>query len=337
MKKKTNHNLRLGILVMAGLVFFIVSIYLLGKQQNLFESVIKIRSEFSDVKGLKIGNNIRFSGINIGTVSDIKIVNDSVVLVVMSIKKEVRQFVRKDSKVEIANEGLMGNKILNILPGSYNQAIVKENDILHSKKTLTTEDLITEAKRIMVNGNKVIDNLAMVSENLLHGNGDIPVLIKDSTISKNLKSASLKLKDASNQLEQITDKLTNGNGDLANLINNRKITTRATEIMNKLDSSATNVKSVSENLQIAAKQINEGNNLINTLLYDSAMNQNLGTTISKVNTGLDEAKQAAVTLQRSWILNLFSHKKRRSKRMMNPDTRNDSLKPVEVNKINDDL
>lgn len=327
MKKKTTyHNLRLGLLIVAGLAFFIVSIYLLGKQQNLFESVIKIRSTFSDVKGLKIGNNVRFSGIDIGTVSDIQIKNDSTVMVVMSIKRDVIQFVRKNSTAEIVNEGLIGNKIINIHPGSPNQPVVEENDILPSQKTLTTEDLLAQAKSIMVDGKLITENLAEVSARLLNGNGDFAVLLNENSISQNLKKASLTLARLTGQLEQISQKINNGNGDIAKLLNEDTITVAINSIMDDLDSTAITLHRITENLYAASEQIKQGDNVINKLLYDSVMANDLGLTVKKVNAGLDEARQAAKTIHNSWALNLFSKKKNRKNNIKNEVNSDDSLK-----------
>ena len=49
-----------------GLTLFVLAIFLIGKQKNLFNPVFKLSATFYNVSGLQVGNNIRFSGINVG-------------------------------------------------------------------------------------------------------------------------------------------------------------------------------------------------------------------------------------------------------------------------------
>src|SRR6187431_219686 len=97
MDTKTNKfKVRLGLFVAGGLTLFILAIFIIGKQKNLFNPVFKLTSTFKNVSGLQVGNNIRFSGINVGTVDNITIINDSTVRVDMMIRKEVQQFIKED-------------------------------------------------------------------------------------------------------------------------------------------------------------------------------------------------------------------------------------------------
>ena len=74
-------KVRLGIFIIGGVALFLLAIFIIGKQQNLFNPVFKISASFRNVSGLQVGNNVRFTGINVGTVDNIEIVNDSTVLV----------------------------------------------------------------------------------------------------------------------------------------------------------------------------------------------------------------------------------------------------------------
>ncbi|MNF96416.1 mce related protein [compost metagenome] len=71
MEKQSGYTWKLGMFVTIGLLLFILAVYFIGKQKNLFGSTFNITSEFKTVSGLEVGNNVRFSGINIGTVEEI--------------------------------------------------------------------------------------------------------------------------------------------------------------------------------------------------------------------------------------------------------------------------
>src|SRR5436190_2005073 len=116
--KRSPHNIRLGIFVSAGILLFTLVIYFIGSRQNMFTKTINVRGIFKDVSGLQPGNNVRFSGINVGTIDEIVIISDSLVRVDMTVKKTTQKYIKKDAVATIGSEGLMGNKVLNISPGS---------------------------------------------------------------------------------------------------------------------------------------------------------------------------------------------------------------------------
>jgi len=144
MKQSKNRQLRLGILVSTGILLFILAVYYLGSKQNLFSSSITVRSYFFDVKGLTEGNKVRFGGINVGTVSKIEIVSDSAIQVSFTIDEDIREFIKKDSRVEIGQEGIMGNKIVQINPGSVQAKSIEENDKLQSRRAVDFEAILEQ-------------------------------------------------------------------------------------------------------------------------------------------------------------------------------------------------
>src|SRR5688572_2992893 len=105
MKKESGHTWKLGTFVVIGLILFVVTIYFVGKQKNLFGSTFRLKSEFKTVSGLEVGNNVRFSGINVGTVDEIELLTDTSVMVELLIKKEIQQFIKTDAKASIGSDG----------------------------------------------------------------------------------------------------------------------------------------------------------------------------------------------------------------------------------------
>src|SRR5437868_3282050 len=105
-------KIRLGLFITGGLALFLIAIFIIGRQKNLFNPVFRLTTTFYNISGLQVGNNIRFSGINVGTVENIKIINDSTVKVDMLIKKDVQQFLRADCEAAIGSEGIIGDRVL---------------------------------------------------------------------------------------------------------------------------------------------------------------------------------------------------------------------------------
>ena len=103
MKKNSTNKIKLGIFVSLGLVVLILAIYFIGEKQLLFKNTFRLSAVFEDVGGLQIGNNVRLSGINIGTVENISLISDTSVSVEVLIDENTRKFIKKDAVASIGS------------------------------------------------------------------------------------------------------------------------------------------------------------------------------------------------------------------------------------------
>jgi len=195
-------KVRLGLFVAGGLTLFVLAIFLIGKQKNLFNPVFKLSATFYNVSGLQVGNNIRFSGINVGTVNNIIIINDSTVSVEMLIRKNVRQFIKSDCMVAIGSEGLIGDRLLILTQGSSDAALVKEGQELDSKEPVEIDAIMQSLQVTADNAAVISTQLAEIMININSGNGTLGRLIKDSTIAENINQTVNNLKKSSKGLDE---------------------------------------------------------------------------------------------------------------------------------------
>jgi len=193
-------KVRLGLFVAGGLALFVLAIFIIGKQKNLFNPVYSLNSTFYNVSGLQVGNNIRFSGINVGTVDNIYIINDSTVNVTMLIKKDVQKFIKKDCEVAIGSEGLMGDRLIIITQGSANAELAQQGDQLASKEPVETDAIMASLKVTADNVEIITQQLAEVMIKINGGNGTLGKLIQDTTIAENLNQTIVNLKKSSKGL-----------------------------------------------------------------------------------------------------------------------------------------
>lgn len=191
--------------VTVGLLLFIMAIYFIGKQKNLFGSTFHITSQFKTVSGLEVGNNVRFSGINIGTVEEIRLINDSSVVVSMVIKDDVREFIKTDARASIGSDGLMGDKVLTISPGVKSTKVVENNGAIASLNGIEMQDLMKSVKKSVDNAAVITDELAIFSHSMNNGNGALARLVRDdkmaSSVSKTLSNLESGTKGFSENME----------------------------------------------------------------------------------------------------------------------------------------
>jgi phospholipid/cholesterol/gamma-HCH transport system substrate-binding protein len=195
-------KVRLGMFIAGGLALFVLAIFIIGKQKNLFNPVFRINSTFNNVSGLQVGNNIRFSGINVGTVNNITIINDSTVNVEMLIRKTVKQFFKSDCTVAIGSEGLIGDRLLIITQGSSEAPLVKEGQQLDSKEPVEIDAIMSTLQVTADNAAIISGQLAEIMIKINSGNGTLGRLIQDSTIAENLNQTVKNLKKSSKGLNE---------------------------------------------------------------------------------------------------------------------------------------
>lgn len=241
MNKESGFQWKLGMFVMIGLVLFVATIYFVGKQKNLFGSTFHLKSNFRSVSGLEVGNNVRFSGINIGTVSEIELITDSSVVVNIVIKDEVRKFIKTDAIASIGSDGLMGDKVLTISPGIKSTKIVEDNDIIASRKPIDMEDVMSSVKKSVDNAGIITAELAKFSSNMNSGNGMVSKLMTDKEFANSITHTLANLEHSSNEFANFTTKMNSGKGALSKLVTDEKMG-------RTIDSTLTNVKTGTKGL-----------------------------------------------------------------------------------------
>jgi phospholipid/cholesterol/gamma-HCH transport system substrate-binding protein len=212
MNKGSGSTWKLGMFVIIGLALLVFTIYFVGKQKNIFGSTFHLRSQFKMVSGLKVGNNVRFSGINIGTVDQIELITDTSVMVGLVIRKKYQEFIKTDALASIGSDGLMGDKVMTISPGigTGPKSAVKKNDLIASKNALEMEDIMKKVQASVDNAAIITDQLAQFSSKMNNGNGALSKLVSDQQFSNSLQNTLINLETSSKQFAQFTTKINDG-------------------------------------------------------------------------------------------------------------------------------
>jgi phospholipid/cholesterol/gamma-HCH transport system substrate-binding protein len=195
-------KVRLGMFIAGGLALFVIAIFIIGKQKNLFNPVYKLTTTFYNVSGLQVGSNIRFSGINVGTVDNITIINDSTVQVDMLIKKSIQKFIKIDCQASIGSAGIIGDRILIITQGSTNSPLAKDGQKIGSSEPIEMDAIMTGLKSTADNAAIISDQLAEIMVKINRGNGTLGRLIQDSTIAQNISQTIVNLKKSTKGLDE---------------------------------------------------------------------------------------------------------------------------------------
>jgi phospholipid/cholesterol/gamma-HCH transport system substrate-binding protein len=202
MKKESSNKIRLGVFITAGFIILIVGIYFIGQKQFLFSHTITVKAIYKDVSGLQIGNNVRFSGIDVGTINDIEIVSDTAVCVTMAIDRSVRKFLKKDGKASIGSEGLMGDKVINLTAGTSESKEIDNNDYLQTLEGNNIDIILKQVKVSADNAVSITTDLAAIISNIKSGRGSVGKLLMDTGFADNLDKTMVNVKHATGGLNE---------------------------------------------------------------------------------------------------------------------------------------
>lgn len=202
MTTNKNSSWKLGMFIAVGLAIFIFFIFYIGKNKNIFSSTISLYSHFDNVGGLAVGNNVRFAGIKVGSVTSIAIENDTTVRVDVIVEENVQKFIKKDSKLAIGSDGLMGDKVINIIQGSHNATTVKNGEKVASTKPFDTDKLMVSLQKTVYNAETVSTEIASITKKMNSRNGIVGRLLDDSAFSDRITKTVKNLEQASGGLSQ---------------------------------------------------------------------------------------------------------------------------------------
>lgn len=323
MAKQAFNNVKLGVFVLAGLLFLILLLYMIGRNRNLFGRNYVLKARFENIQGLIPGNNVRFAGIQAGTVKKIEILNDTLIEVTMFIDVDMKQVIRKNAIASIATDGLVGNRVVNIVPSKQPSPFAEDGDVIASKKMLNTDAMLDIL-------NKTNSDIAVVAASLketvqrINNSSALWNLLHDETVPENLrlsllniKAATAKANDFVNDLTILSTQLKNGEGTVGMLLtdstmahNLREAAVTIRKVSLAADSLALDITSVVSGIRT---DVNQGNGAVHLLLKDTALVRKLNTSLDNIQQGTDGFNQSMEALQHHFLLRGYFRKQQKQR------------------------
>lgn len=202
MKKETGGKWKVGLFALTGAGVLLVALFFIGSQRNLFSSVVRVHAVFANVVGLKVGSNVRFGGITIGSVESISLITDSSVNVGMIIQSNVKKYIKNDATASIGSEGLMGEKVLVISPGVHSRQDIQEGNLLASNEPVEMDSILSSLKATVDHASVFTDEMSKIAYRINHGNGALSRFIGDTVFANNIAKTMSNLKSSSKGLDE---------------------------------------------------------------------------------------------------------------------------------------
>jgi phospholipid/cholesterol/gamma-HCH transport system substrate-binding protein len=283
MDNKLIKKLVVAIFILAGVTLFLVAIFIIGSKQNMFTSTMKVQSAFETVSGLLEGSNVRFNGISIGSVDKITIISGNKVLVDMVIVSSVREFIKRDSKVKVISEGLVGNKIIDISPGGENVPSIKEGEWLESIRPVEAEDIIRSLKETGDNASLMSKDLADIVSKVNNGDGTLGQLINNKSMYYGV------------------DSTLRGFATSTGLVNNvlRDVSSGVDVITKEMIPMTQKIRDITQDIAEITRKMNSSESVVGTLLTDTSFANNLKSVIRNADQTTANLEQGSFSFSQN--------------------------------------
>ena len=312
MAKKAINNVKLGVFVLAGLLIMIFSLYMIGKDTNMFGSNYTLKVRFDNVHGLTSGNNVRYSGIQVGTVKRVKILSDTLIEVSMLIDTKMKRYIHKNDIVSMSTDGLMGNRILNITPAKDGSPLAENGDMLVTKKSVSTDDMLETLDKTNKNIRDISQELKMTILKI-NNSSALWKLLSEETLPDNLRASSVSIRKAAanadgmvQDLHTIVNDIRAGKGSLGSILTDTAIAYNLNEAVLSIQQVGSHADELVRELDDLTKGIKSdvkgGKGPAHAILKDSSLVIKLNNSLYNIEKGTEAFNQNMEALKHNFLL-----------------------------------
>ena len=315
MAKSNSKKVRVGIFVVVGTIILVSALYFIGSRQHIFTKNIQLYSVFDNVNGLILGNNVRYSGINVGTVTKIEMTEVGKITIEMTVEEKAAYFIKKDAVASISSDGLVGSMVVNIIPGDQQEeANVVAGDFIKTSSKVSMDDMLGTL-------NVTSENLSKITNEILMGEGALGVLINDTIMAQNIKQTLEELRKTSEgtglamaKINQIISKINYDDSAAAVILSDTATANQIRKIVANLETSSEDVNAITKNLDDYISEIKSGKGALNHLTQDEEFVKEIDSTMIQIKEASEKLNENMEALQHNFFFRGFFKKKERQER-----------------------
>lgn len=315
MAKSNSQKIRVGIFVVVGTIILVGALYFIGSRQHIFTKNIQLYSVFDNVNGLILGNNVRYSGINVGTVTKIEMTEVGKITIEMTVEEKAAYFIKKDAVASISSDGLVGSMVVNITPGDQQQEVnVVAGDYIKASSKVGMDDML-------VTLGATSENLSRITNQILLGEGALGVLINDTIMAQNIQQTLVELRKTSEgtglamaKINQIISKINFDDSAAAVILSDTAAANQIRKVFANLETSSEDVNVITKNLDAYISEIKSGKGALNHLTQDEAFVKEIDSTMIQIKEASEKLNENMEALQHNFFFRGYFKKKARQER-----------------------
>lgn len=304
-------QVRVGLFLLAALTILAFGIFLVGRMGHVFGERYQLVTLLGSAAGLTSGAVVQVAGQTAGQVERIELIpperrppSGEAVAVWLAVDQEAQPQIRADSRVRVRTQGLLGDRLLDIEPGTPEARILVEGDTLPAAPAVSFNELFDEAATAVVRLRELTSDLTAMTERVLEGEGSLGRLMQDDALYD-------RLVDLTGGLDALLSGVAAGRGSLGRLAQDDELYRRIASAAAALDSVTARVAAgegtlgrllESDSLYRALVQtavrsdslllaVQQGEGTLGRLFVNEEVYEELLQTLVELNAILDDLRQ----------------------------------------------
>lgn len=330
---KSTEKLKVGVFVVVGTILLVAALYFIGQQQQMFNKTIKLYAVFNNVNGLQAGNYVRYSGVNVGTVSDIDLVEDGKIRVEMSIADEMARFIKKNAVATVASDGLVGSMVLNIVPGKEGSAkAVVSGDTIKVRVRIGTDEMLATLSKTNKNAALLTEDLLKITDKILEGKGSLGIMLSDTLMAKNIRQSVLEIEKttagtsvAIAKINGIISKVNYDQSAAAVLLSDKSSATQIKTVFTNLEKSSNDINDVTKKMDDYFDEMKAGKGTLNYITQNQDLAKDIDSTMVNIKQASERLNENMEALKHNFLFRGYFRRQAQQKKK-------DSLKMINVKK-----
>src|SRR5690554_4721437 len=322
MAKSTSQKIKVGIFVVVGTIILIGALYSIGKRQHIFSKTTQIYAVFGNVNGLQIGNNVRYSGINVGTVSKIEMAQVGKITIQMSGEEKTASYIKKDAIASIGSDGLVGSMVVNIIPGKNKQTLgVVSGDTNQSYSKTGADYMMTTLNSTNGNADLMTSDLLKITNQILERKRTLRALINDTILADNIKETIVELRRTSEEtgiavskINQLISKVNYDESAAAVILSDTSAAKQLRNVFVNLEKSSEDINVITKNLDLYLNEIKTGKGAVNFITQDEEFVKDIDSTMIQIKEASEKLNENMEALKHNFFFRGYFRKLERQER-----------------------
>lgn len=322
MGKSTSEKIKVGIFVVTGTILLVAALYFIGNKQHMFSKNIEIYATFANVNGLILGNNVRYSGVNIGTVSKIEMVDEGTITIQMMVEDKTSKFIKEDAIASIGSDGLVGSMVVNIIPGKVQNAKpITSGDTIQSYSRIGADDMLSTLNTTNENAALLTADLLKITNQILEGKGTLGALVNDTLLAQDIKQSVVQLRKtatgasaAISNINAIISKINYDESAAAVLLSDTASANQIKKVFANLERSSKDINEVTKNMDEYIKEIKSGKGTLNYVTQDEVLVKNIDSTMGNIKEAAEKLNENMEALKHNFLFRGYFKKLERQER-----------------------
>lgn len=263
-----SRSIKVGIFTLVGLILAGIATFMIGDTEQLWTRKVTFHAAFADVAGLKPGSPIRMGGVDIGrvdTLSHAADMEDRKIYVTLQVAQAVAPRIRVDTKAQILNKGLLGDKMVDLSTDGKGPPLEPGGTI----PTIEPLDFTSTLGTIANKAEHAIENVDQTTD-----------VLNDPKLHADIKATV-------EDLRIVLDGLAKSDSAAHRLLLDPNEGAKLDRVLNNLDVSTQQLNASLVDVRDMTARVRSGPGLAHALVYDGELSQNASGALAEVHKDLE--------------------------------------------------